>query len=231
MRILIHLTPNTSLVDFNYQNETTSFFYKYVGIEELHGSTSLYSFSGLKNSNQHPKNGLNFPEGSSFFISAHDKQIIENLKNNIPINDHLFSGMRVFATKVHPDIVPKTKRVHMILRSPCLLRDDDGLSILWHCFDAQERLEKMAKRKMKLANIPTSELESIRPALQYPLKFKSISYKHDGKTIYNKCSLGSAIVAGTPRVLTFLWNVGLGESTGIGFGSVDIQTNKRNNNG
>jgi CRISPR-associated endoribonuclease Cas6 len=230
MRLVVHLSPNTSPVNFNYLNETARFFYGHVGIEGLHGNVSLYSLSFLRNGTPSPEGGLDFPNGSSFFVSAHDNQIIENLKNNIQTNEHLLNGMKVFATKVYPDIVPETESVRMVLRSPCLLRDEDGFPIMWYMQEAQERLEEIAKRKMKLANIPLSELESIRPDLRSPIKFKSISYEHDGNTIYNKCSLGSAVVKGTPKALTFLWNVGLGESTGIGFGSVDIQTRKRNNN-
>ncbi|MGN9307593.1 CRISPR-associated endoribonuclease Cas6 [Enterococcus faecium] len=50
----------------------------------------------------------------------------------------------------------------------------------------------------------------------YAAKTKLVYYKNIG----NKTSICPVIIEGTPEQIAFAWNVGVGNSTGIGFGAL-----------
>ena len=71
--------------------------------------------------------------------------------------------------------------------------------------------------KMELAGLPYDESLDIRFDLDYQNK-KTKMLKYRG--IYNRANLCPVIIEGKPETKAFAWNVGIGNSTGIGFGSI-----------
>jgi len=69
---------------------------------------------------------------------------------------------------------------------------------------------------MKLAGLADDQFD-IRFDTSYPrAKPRKINYKG----IENKASWCPVIIKGSPETKLFAWNVGLGNSTGIGFGAI-----------
>ena len=78
-------------------------------------------------------------------------------------------------------------------------------------------LEEKLLHKMELADIPKDESQKIKFDLSYPnAKTKIINYKG----INNRVNICPVIIEGKPETKMFAWDVGIGNSTGIGFGAI-----------
>lgn len=217
MRIHLILTKNTQPVSFDYQSKMVGTIHKWLGKNELHNKTSLYSFSWLKNG--YNKDGfLNFENGSRFFISfynpIHLKQIIANIKKT---PDFAF-GMVVndIIIQDNPKFDTKTK---FMVDSPVLLKYNNfGKTKFYYYSDKESNDLLTDKLQYKLNNaginsenvIVRFDNEYIKPSI------KGITYKG----IKNKGSICPIIIEGTQEQIEFAWNVGIGNSTGIGFGAI-----------
>ena len=86
-------------------------------------------------------------------------------------------------------------------------------------FTMKDLYDKYLKlhHKMELAGLPYDESLDIRFELDYQNK-KTKMLKYRG--IYNRANLCPVIIEGKPETKAFAWNVGIGNSTGIGFGSI-----------
>ena len=72
------------------------------------------------------------------------------------------------------------------------------------------------KSKMKLVNLEDETLKIAFDKSYSKAKTKLITYNG----INNKASLCPLIIKGKPKTKAFAWNVGIGNSTGIGFGAI-----------
>jgi CRISPR-associated endoribonuclease Cas6 len=77
-------------------------------------------------------------------------------------------------------------------------------------------LTETLKKKLLLANVSDENISvSFDRDFPYP-RTKIIKYKD----ISNKVNVCPVIIKGTQEQLAFAWNVGVGNSTGIGFGAL-----------
>ncbi|MCB9285201.1 MAG: CRISPR-associated endoribonuclease Cas6 [Lewinellaceae bacterium] len=217
MRIYLHLTPNTELVPFNYQAALVGAFHRWLGENELHDDISLYSLSWLSQAKV-LKKALDFPGGSTFFISAPDQNLLGNLIAGVQAGWHLRWGMEVESVTIQrtPDFGSQNR---FVVQSPVLVqrRTDDGKQKYFLPTDEESNqfLTETLLHKMRKAGLQEEADVRFDPTYLTP-KTKLVDYKG----IKIRSSYCPVIVSGHPRAVQFAWEVGVGNSTGIGFGAL-----------
>jgi len=218
MRIYLQLTKNTELIPFNYQPFLTGALHKWLGKGNIeHGNISLYSFSWLQNVDTTDK-GINLKHGSHFFISAFDDVLIKTIVKGILTDPLVCFGSSVLAVDVVEN--PMFSNVQWFnTASPVLVRRFDGEKDHHVGFDDEKAsicLTEAMQRKLVLAGLPTDNVKVSFDRNYHSPRTKVITYKGIG----NRVNICPVIVEGTPEQIAFAWNVGVGNSTGIGFGAL-----------
>lgn len=194
--------------------------HKWLGENDLHGQISLMSFGWLKGAVP-SRNGLRFPNGAQWFISFFDKNATIQLIQGLFSKPEVFYGMFVQQTQLIPD--PEFKHAYRFLcASPILLRqnrnDTERDHIIWSDSTANELLTRTLSTRLYKANrddlLADLELSFDR---QYPKAQTKLVHFKESKLKTSWCPI---IAKGSPEALAFIWNVGLGELTGSGFGAV-----------
>ncbi len=219
MRIHLKVKTSNEIVPFDHQHLMVGVIHKWLGRNEEHGNVSLYSFSRLEDGRANKeKNGLSFNRYASFFISAHDNIIIKQLIGGIQNSPTLFNGLKVEEISIQEDPDLST-REQFYLGSPIFIQrriDDKIEHILYDHSQSGAYLKETLQMKMNLAGLNDESFE-IEFDQNYPNPgSKLINYKG----IKNRASWCPVIIKGNPETKLFAWNVGLGNSTGIGFGAI-----------
>lgn len=220
MRIYLKTSANTSVVPFEYQQKLVGVIHKWLGENEIHNSISLYSFSWLHNGKQ-VGNGFNFPNGASWYISFYDENLLKRIISKILVMPELFNGMKVTDVSIeeNPDL---SSRELFYLGSPIFLKrylidKSENKYYTYEDADSGEIMKETLWHKMQIAGIPIDETLEIGFDLTYVRKkIKYINYHN----IRNKASMCPVYIKGKQETKVFAWNVGIGNSTGIGFGSI-----------
>ena len=216
MRINLKISPTKELIYFNYQSKLTGAFHKWLGQNEQHGRTSLYSFSQLMGGKAN-NDGIMFEKGTSMFVTAHDPDIINKVIKGIQIDNYLFAGMKVEEIQIlrPPNLIGQSNFYN---GSPILIRKDIGnyfKFLYYNDAEANDMLMEYIRIKMDIAGIRDNTL-SIKFDKYYPKpRIKMITYKEKK----NKASICPVIIKGKVRSKQFILDVGLGACTGIGFGA------------
>lgn len=226
MRLHIHLSPNTQTVPFDYQHFLTGTFHKWLGKNEIHDSLSLYSLSWLhggvtRRDGKRIEGGLDFPNGARWFISAHDETLLQKIADSALRDGAVCCGMEVteMRTQSTPDFGP---RFCFKAGSPILARSKEieGRTTHYTCKDkeADEVLTQILRYKLVTAGFgPRHQNVTVKFDRTYRnAKIKLVTIKGIG----NRASVCPVIVEGSPEAVRFAWNVGVGHSTGNGFGSL-----------
>lgn len=218
MRLYIKMLEAQEKVDFNYQPLLTGCLHKWLGRDNLeHGKMSLYSFSWLQNVDV-LKNGIKIKNGSQFFLSFHDQSLVKTVVRNIIDNPELFSGAKVFDIHIQETPVFSSKE-RFLLASPVLIKRFDKEKETHYTYMeeiADEYLTETLKNKADIAGLDATDTRVYFDKNYHSPKMKIISYKG----IKNKVNVCPVIVEGSPEIVAFAWNVGIGNSTGIGFGAL-----------
>ena len=219
MRLQITTSPNTTPIPFNYQQKLTGVIHKWLGENnEEHGEISLYSFSWLQNTSSSQK-GLSCPKGAKWFISLHDFKRAMEVLSIIRIKPEMFCG--IVAEEVIIEETPDfTNRELFFLGSPVLIKRSENGKTTEYGYENPESgklLAETLQTKMKKAGIPDDDALQIEFDLSYEKKKKKLVW-YDG--ISSKANICPVIIHGTNETKQFAWNVGLGNCTGIGFGSI-----------
>lgn len=217
MRIYLHLTANTEQVPFNYQAMLVGALHKWLGPNELHDDISLYSLSWLKGSKA-GKGGLDFPKGASLSISSADDNFLLSVYNGIAKDQLIRWGMRVkeITLRATPDFGHEQR---FLVDSPVLVKrkastDKHDQYYYPNHPEADGYLTETLQRKLEKAGLPTDVTVAFDKS--YAPKIKMIQYRD----LSIKASFCPVIVSGNPRAVAFAWEVGVGNSTGIGFGAL-----------
>lgn len=218
MRIYLKLSKNNQEVPFNYQQLMTGVIHKWLGHQnKIHGQQSAFSFSWIQNTEANKK-GINLKDHSYFFISAFDVGIIKNIIRGILTDPSMFHGIQVKDIQV-ANVPTFSNSNRFIMASPVLLKvkDEDNIRhVTIEHSDFEEVLTLNFKNKLQKAGISDHDLNiSLDPNSSYR-KTRLITYKG----INNKTSLAPIIIEGNPEQIAYAWCVGLGNSTGIGFGAL-----------
>lgn len=221
MRLYIHTSPNRQTVPFDYQSTLVSAFHRWLGPNALHDSLSLYSLSWLS-AGRASKQGLRFYEGSQFFISCPDSALFQQLIGQIQASPQIDWGMEVRELLLEPP-PDFGESETFFLQSPVLIqRDvdtDAGRNKRFYYVDDPESDALMTETlQRKLAKAGKGHLSvSVSFDRSYPrIKTKAATYKG----ITSKGTLCPVIVEGDAEAVRFAWEVGIGNSTGIGWGAL-----------
>ena len=167
------------------------------------------------------ENALQFSDGATMFISFYDESIIKAIIRTILEDPKMFCGM--FVTDITVGAEPQfSERDLYYCASPIFIKRklDDG-SVKQYNFNhelANKYLKDTLLSKMKEAGLEEDETLDISFDLSYSKKKKLKLVHYHG--IGNKASLCPVIIKGKPETKQFIWNVGVGNCTGIGFGAI-----------
>ena len=217
MRIYLKTDARNILLPFDHQHLLTGTIHKWLGWNNEHGELSLYSYSWLEGGRK-AGSGLRFDNGASFFFSSHHPELIRRLVTGIQANPVLFRGLEIaeIIAQEDPDL---SHRDRFFTASPVFIKrrvDDQIGHILYDNPRANTYLKETVTTKLKKAGIDDESFD-IRFDTEYPkARTKLITYKGIG----NKASWCPVYIQGRPGTKVFIWNVGLGNSTGIGFGAI-----------
>ncbi len=217
MRVHLKLQATQNTVPFNYQPQITGAFHKWIGQNNLHDATSLYSFSWLSGGEK-KGDGLVFKQGATLHFSAYDDQIIKKLIEGIQLDPYINFGLTVTEVMIQqtPDF---TNKEVFFIASPVLIKRTEGEREIHYTYEQPEAdvlLTETIKNKLRKAGLDDSNITiAFDKSYQSP-KTKLVYYKSIG----NKANMCPVIIEGTPQQIAFAWNVGVGNSTGIGFGAL-----------
>lgn len=217
MRVHIQFTKPYDIIPFNHQEVLTGVFHRWIGKNNVHDDISLYSFSRLSGGKV-TNNGLNFPFGAKWFISVYEIDLFKKLISGIIENPELRWGMRVqvFFIQPEPDF---THQNEFKAASPIFIKrtiDQRQKHFLFFDNESSSLMTETLMHKMKIAG-----LEDDMVKIEFDLRYsnpKTAKVTYNG--IDNRASLCPVIITGSPATKAFAWNVGLGNSTGIGFGAI-----------
>ena len=218
MRLYISLSRNKEIIPFNYQHLLTGTIHKWIGKNNKeHGKRSLYSFSWLQNTSV-VKDGIYVNNNSYFFISTNDNSLLKTIMKGILNDPDVFRGSKAIDVQIKngPEF---SEEEHFVLNSPILLRKREGEKIKHVTYRDQDfdpLLTENLKNKMRIAGVDAAGVSvQLDRSYAFP-QTKLVDYKG----IKNRTTLAPVIIKGTPEQIRFAWHVGLGNSTGIGFGAL-----------
>lgn len=218
MRINITTTSSKETVNFNYQPMLTRAFHRWLGDNKLHDNTSLYSFSWI-NGGIANKSGIKFDHGGHFFISAYKEDTIKDTIKGIRGNPLIGSGLYVKEIEIETSIDRVEDQQLFYCASPILVkRTIENKEIHFSFNDPQSDayLTETLQYKLRFAGLQVEGVSVKFDRGFQAAKTKVVYYKNIG----NKTNLCPVIIKGTSEQIAFAWNVGIGNSTGIGFGAL-----------
>lgn len=217
MRLHLKLTNSKKIIPFDHFPKVIGAVHKWIGKNEIHDALSLYSLSRLKNS-KILSDGFLFENDPTFFISSFDNTLIKIIIEGIKNRPEVAYGMAVkeLILQPNPDF---TLQERFLLASPVFIKRTIGRNDKHYTIsdsEADALLTETMQSKFKKAGLAGTEL-LIRFDRDYPTpKIRLITYKG----IKNKVTSCPIIMEGSPEAKAFAWNVGIGNSTGIGFGAL-----------
>ncbi|MFP4557487.1 MAG: CRISPR-associated endoribonuclease Cas6 [Bacteroidales bacterium] len=217
MRLHLKIQSNGQVVPFNHQHKLVGTIHKWLGLNNQHGKVSLFSFSWLTGGKKH-QDGLLFQNGSSFFFSAFDTDVIKKMISGIQKDPSLFNGLFVAEIIIQED--PNlSETVNFQVASPILIKRRVGDRIDHILYDdpkAGEYLKETLQTRMKEVGLVDDSLEIHFDSSSPYAKRKNLVYNN----VNNICSWCPVVITAKPETKLFAWNVGLGNSTGIGLGAL-----------
>lgn len=217
MRVVLSVSVPGKGIPFDHQHLLAGTVYKWLGNNGEHGKVSLYSFSRLQGGRD-TKDNLRFDNGASFFFSSHEPDVVKRLVGGVMTDRSMFYGMEVKEVQLVND--PDLSQQELFYPcSPIFIKRRNGEKIDHILYDdpkAGEYLKDTLNTKMKEAGIEDDTLE-----VSFDLSYRKAGRKmvnYNGTM--NRCSWCPVIIKGRPETKLFAWNVGLGNSTGIGLGAI-----------
>ena len=225
MRLHFLLSPNRANVPFDYPHFLTGAFHRWLGPNAQHDELSLYSLGWLQGGHKRGE-GLNFARGASWFISAPDTgagaHLLHQIADAALQSPAVCCGMEV--VQIESQLTPEfgARRVFRA-DSPVFIRGDkDGdldPHILYDDPRAADYLTRTLRHKLDKAGLgqhaPSAQMS-------FDLNFKAPKTRliHIKDNFYKRASVCPIIVEGGEEITRFAWNVGAGNLTGSGFGSL-----------
>ena len=185
-----------------------------------HGNISLYSFSalhGAKFGNQK----VSCPNGAKFFISFYDINKAKTIIKSVLDNPEMFAGLTVTDLTIEEDKDLSNREI-FYFASPILVKssgenNSKSKEYTFEDSDANIIMTKTLKTKMRLAGLPQDDDLEVKFDVSYANKKHTIFWYKGISMRVNKCPV---IIKGSALTKSFAWNVGIGNSTGIGLGAI-----------
>ncbi len=222
MRILLELSPPNKPLGFDYPHRLCRVLHKWLGLNNpWHDSLSLYSFGWLEGG-RGTSEGLIFPDGASWFVSGWEEAFLARLVTGVFNDRELLHGMHVRTTRVAQTPVFKSRQFYRV-SGPVLLKSlQEDRRVKFLTFQdgelADEALTHSIHSKLEAAGlaryIPDVRAHFVADHATAKTKLVEIN------GIRNRASLCPIVVEGPEEVQRFVWRVGVGNCTGVGFGGL-----------
>jgi CRISPR-associated endoribonuclease Cas6 len=220
MRLHLSLSPNKSIVPYDHLPVLTGALHKWAGQNRAHDEVSLYSFAWLKGGRPATNGkGLKFPDGASWFISCYDEALGKQILGGILADPIINYGLVVQDVAIQDAPVFSQPHLFMVA-SPVFVKQKREDGTLAHClYDnplADEVLTKVLHTKLKKAGLADASA-----TVAFERNYGGAkTHKANYQGIANRVSTCPVMITGQPETLAFAWEVGVGHSTGIGFGAL-----------
>lgn len=218
MRLHLQISKSSKVVPFSHAPVLVGALHKWLGQNGWHNHLSLHSFSWLKGA-ERGNGGFIFPRGASWFISAYSAEFLKKLIQGIQHDPAINYGLEVKSIAIQEDPEFNDSQ-QFTLASPVLIKRREGERVKHYVFSDTESNKYMTETlvtKLSKVGLDANGVE-VKFAKDYPSpKTKLVTYNGIG----NKASMCPITINGTPEQLAFAWNVGIGNSTGIGFGALN----------
>ncbi|WP_225586967.1 CRISPR-associated endoribonuclease Cas6 [Algoriphagus sp. Y33] len=204
-------------VPFDYQRHLVGAFHKWIGENQIHDDISLYSLSWLMGG-KIVKEGFDFKYGAEWSISTYDPILLKSLISGIQQDPDINFGMTVKEITISDD--PQVESIQKFyLNSPVFIKRKSGDRQKHYLFSDEESglfMTQTLQTKLKKAGLnPEGVQVSFDKTYRNP-KTKIITFNG----VDCKASMCPIVIEGNPEQIKFAWNVGIGNSTGIGFGAL-----------
>ena len=220
MRLQLTLCPNTVIVPFNHITALSGALHKFLGPNTEHGGISLYSFGWLQGGVA-KGGGLWYPHGASWHISAIDGDFLSRSIEGVLKDPEIRWGMRVTNAELlpFPDFGDGDETYFRCL-SPILIKRELERGSTKHFIytdpESDYLLTETMKHKLREAGMPSDGIELWFDHGYPKAKTQLVRYRN----IDNRASYCPVFMRGSDLQRAFAWTVGLGNSTGVGFGAV-----------
>lgn len=226
MRIIVNYTKNTSPVPTDNQKYINSYIHKCLGKDnEYHNSVSNYNISKLLGSTYNPDTKtLDFPNGGRIIISTKDNEFLNLILTGIMTNPALICGMEY----VNIDFINETfydGYNQFFTLSPILIKEktEEGKYryVTINDPDFEEIITSRTLRKLETINAKENlglNLKNFKMVLSTNGKNKT--RKVAVKNVVNVANECILTITCNKKVAELLYNIGIGQSTGSGFGCV-----------
>ena len=218
MRLYLKLSRNKQTVPFDYQVNLVGALHKWLGQNDFHDNLSLYSMSWLNGQSKAQKNGLSFPNGAEWFISSPNEVFIKTILRGVLEDAFVCFGMYVQDVMIQ-ETPPFDEMQRFFVASPVFVKRtiENRQAYFFHNQEESDTyLTETLKNKLRKMGLSDEGVQVRFDKEFLNPKIKSVTYKG----IRNKANVCPVIVEGTPEQVAFAWDVGVGNSTGIGFGSL-----------
>lgn len=229
MRIVVRLSRNKEIVDFNNQEKLNKYIHKCLGDNnEYHNKASDYAISMLMGGKvNNDKSGLDFINGAYFTISSPNVEFINKLIMGIVQNRDFGYGMEFLTFQpIEEDIIDFDDNNiydhHFVTLTPFVIRYQSDKYrnksyLLLNDDNFSERVTEHTKNKLKrlYPNLNVDELKVEIPSNRNH-KIRKFNYKKN-HIIGNLCHIN---VTTTSEVARILYSVGIGGLTGSGYGTL-----------
>lgn len=218
MRIHLTLTKNRSIIPYDYLPMLVGTLHKWLGQNEWHDQLALHSFSWLKGTTK-GSNGFFIERDAHWFISSYNTAFIKRVIAGIQSDPSVSFGIEVRSITIQEDPTFTTEHTFTVA-SPVFIKRRIEERIRHYTFSDKESSEFLTETLITKLTKAGLESDGVKVSFDqtYPLaKTKLVKYNGIG----NRASICPVIVKGSPEQIAFAWNVGVGNSTGIGFGALN----------
>ena len=230
MRVKVTFSSNTTPVAINSQDKLNGYIHKCIGSNnEYHDNISDYCISHLCGGKMNDdKKTLSFKNGSFFMVSSTNIEFLNSLLSGITENTNLFNGMIYTGIEI---VNEKLYDGWSYLRtlSPILINDSEDinryLTIKDNNFENKFKLYLLNYLKKVGENKGLKfDLEGfdVKVPKYRGNKVKNIRI-HNRYCFANQCQIN---IKTNKKVMNFLYANGIGQSTGSGFGTVYLSSNR-----
>jgi len=238
MRIKIKFKGTKEGVPFNNQYHVISFLHKCLGKNNhYHDRSSNYSLSTIQGGKKiKGENFLDMSSGCYITVSSLDAEFISAIINFLIINANtieLCYGMKYDGYDFRIDNF-KNGWNHVGMLSPIFLKTTKNKSDIIHTLnddDFEEELHKHIINKLSKVN---SDLKldkfkvKVRKSKRNRTRHIDIKQSINGKRVFNIANQCNLEIFANKKVMDTLYAIGIGSSTGIGFGSIfNIENNRQ----
>jgi CRISPR-associated endoribonuclease Cas6 len=217
MRVKIKLSGTKELLSINNQSMVNSFIHKCLGNNnEFHDSSSNYTVSGLRGGKWVPgTDKINFSNGGFISVSTIDNNFLNKLLIGLMGGDKFghgveFMGIDPISEKIYEGVN------HFRTLTPILMKVN-GNFLTFKDPNFITTLETRTKNKLNKIN-PDLNWDNFKINIEEHPKHKV--KKILVKSVINHASDCQIDISGSKEVCELIYNIGLGQSCGSGFGQL-----------